>query len=576
MADTPNPPTTSDAKRKEPSDGNGGERTVWKNPRQSGHKRSRMGKNKNLGRAEYDNSTRSRKDYHDRKRIKTTKDGETFEEAPKPNPFFTEEEIAAESKRPKRKVAVMVGYSGSGYKGMQINGDEPTIERDLFRAFIRAGAISKANANDPRKSSLVRCARTDKGVHAAGNVISLKLIVEDDDIKEKINSHLPDQIRVWGIQRTNNAFSCYQGCDSRWYEYLLPSSCLLPPHPNTWLAKEIARYAQEQGYEETLAQLNADVASFWSDTEANNIKPVLDSLDPQLRAQVLEHLHIDDALVESDNEKAEKHDEEVKDKKLEPQTGIALQTFSPKKRQLGPLDFALKDVKAGYVAAKRRYRVSQERMQRLQDILHKYVGTHIFHNYTVQKNAQDPSARRHIKSFELNPKPIIIGDTEWLSLKVHGQSFMMHQIRKMVGLATLMVRCGTPLERVEESYKAQKMAIPKAPGLGLLLERPVFEGYNRKALEIERETIDFGKYEEELLAFKEKHIYQRIFETEEQENLFHAFYNQIDQFKANHFLWLTAGGLDVAKLDGVAQADVDKQLEGDGEDEDEDPENGEG
>ena len=38
-------------------------------------------------------------------------------------------------------------------------------------------------------------------------------------------------------------------------------------------------------------------------------------------------------------------------------------------------------------------------------------------------------------------------------------------------------------------------------------------------------------------------------------------------------MWLTAGGLDVAKLDGVAQADVDKQLEGD---EDEDPENGEG
>lgn len=46
--------------------------------------------------------------------------------------------------------------------------------------------------------SFMRAARTDKGVHAAGNVVSLKLIVEDPDIVTKINSYLPDQIRVWG------------------------------------------------------------------------------------------------------------------------------------------------------------------------------------------------------------------------------------------------------------------------------------------------------------------------------------------------------------------------------------------
>lgn len=33
---------------------------------------------------------------------------------------FSKEEIAAEDRRPKRKVAVMIGYSGSGYKGMQM------------------------------------------------------------------------------------------------------------------------------------------------------------------------------------------------------------------------------------------------------------------------------------------------------------------------------------------------------------------------------------------------------------------------------------------------------------------------
>src|SRR6201999_4636333 len=85
--------------------------------------------------------------------------------------------------------------------------EHKTIEGDLFQASVAAGAISKANADDPKKSSFVRCARTDKGVHAAGNVISLKMIVEDPDIVQKINDKLSPQIRVWGYERTNNSFS---------------------------------------------------------------------------------------------------------------------------------------------------------------------------------------------------------------------------------------------------------------------------------------------------------------------------------------------------------------------------------
>lgn len=55
---------------------------------------------------------------------------------------------------------------------------------------------------------------------------------------------------------------------------------------------------------------------------------------------------------------------------------------------------------------------------------------------------------------------------------------------------------------------------------------------------------------------------------------FHAFFNQIDQFRSNHFLWVTAGGLDAASLTGQnkEQEEVDRQLG----DEDEDPEGGDG
>ncbi|TWU73221.1 tRNA pseudouridine synthase 1 [Metarhizium rileyi] len=563
-----------------------------------GKRRGEQGRAERSRQQKNDKKRKKQDDWREFKRRKLSDKAGNSGDSEKPNPF-SKEEIASEERRPKRKVAVMIGYSGTGYKGMQVNGDEPTIERDLFRAFIDAKAISKANADDPRKSSLARCARTDKGVHAAGNVISLKLIIEDEDVVDKINALLPEQIRVWGIQRTNNNFNCYQYCDSRFYEYLLPSYCLLPPHPQTYLAKKCDELNKEYGAAEEVAAVMADVKDFWADVEDREINPILARLDPELRAVIMEKVHAQEAEEYENNENnknaeakandapaagAEKSDETNVAAKQTDETNdttaesapkkVALESHKPKNRDLGPVDFALRDIKATYIAAKRRYRVSPERLQRLQTVLDKYTGTNNFHNFTVQKTFSDPSARRHIKTFVVNPKPIIIGDTEWLSLKVHGQSFMMHQIRKMVGLASLMVRCGTALDRVGDTYQQQKVAIPKAPGLGLLLERPVFENYNRRAKDtLGKATIDFGRYEEKLEAFKQKHIYSRIFEVEEKENTFHGFYNQIDQFKSNHFLWLTAGGTKVAELNKDSdKTDVDKALG----DEDENPEGGEG
>ncbi|PNY29730.1 tRNA pseudouridine synthase 1 [Tolypocladium capitatum] len=553
-------------------------------------KRGDTGRGEWRGEQKKANKRKKQDDWREFKRRKVNGKGESVEEGSKNNPF-SKDEIAAEERRPKRKVAVMIGYAGTGYKGMQVNGDEPTIERDLFQAFIEAKAISKANADDPRKSSLARCARTDKGVHAAGNVISLKLIIEEEGIVDRINALLPEQIRVWGIQRTNNSFNCYQYCDSRWYEYLMPSYCLLPPHPQTFLGRKVAELTREYGAEEVLKARMADVKDFWTDVEEREVKPILAALDAEVRAAVLERVHVAD-VEEPETDKAgasEAKDEPATAPKTEPAHGATgteangqgakatLASVRPKHRELGPVDFALRDIKAAYVAAKRRYRVGTERLQRLQAALDKFVGTNNFHNYTVQKPFADASAKRHIKSFVVNPQPIIIGDTEWLSLKVHGQSFMMHQIRKMVGMVSLAVRCGTDLDMIEQSYQNRKIAIPKAPGLGLLLERPVFENYNRRATDsLGRREIDFDGYDEELQAFKDKHIYTRIFDVEEKENTFHAFFNQIDQFRSNHFLWLTAGGLAVAEIlksaGGKVQEDVDKELG----DEDEDPEGGEG
>jgi tRNA pseudouridine38-40 synthase len=186
---------------------------------------------------------------------------------------------------------------------------------------------------------------------------------------------------------------------------------------------------------------------------------------------------------------------------------------------LTPLEAAIKEVKAAYIAAKKAYRVSQYRRDRVQEALDCYLGTRNFHNYTIQKSFSDPSAKRVIRSFKVGPEPVIINDTEWLSLKVHGQSFMMHQIRKMIAMAALVVRCGSPKKIIAESFGSPNISIPKAPGLGLLLERPIFDNYNERAVrEFGREKIDFDKYQKEMDEFKQREIYDRIFREEEKDH----------------------------------------------------------
>jgi tRNA pseudouridine38-40 synthase len=495
----------------------------------------------------------------------------------------------------------MIGYSGTGFKGMQISPTEDTIEGELFKAFVKAGAIGKANADDPKKASLVRCARTDKGVHAAGNMISLKLIVEDEKIVEKINEHLHPQIRVWGIERTIGSFSCYQACDSRWYEYLIPTLAFLPPHPSSWLAKNLERIADEAGDREGYESRQAEVKDFWQQIENERIKAVLETIDEDIRWDVVKALQGEEeagakaAKPEADGEEPVKAGASVKEsgaqaKELKTEEAAIIIINEPSKDvevkveetpvptdapqeadktaesdepvidkehqdRVQRLRAATKVVRAAYNAAKRQYRIPEARIDRVQQALNNYLGTRNYHNYTIQKPFKDPSANRHIKSFVVNRTPILIGDgpeeekTEWLSLKVHGQSFMMHQIRKMIGMVTLLVRSGSDIDKtMAHSFTSAKYSIPKVPGLGLMLERPVFDSYNNmQASKHEREPLRFDKYDDKIEAFKRKEIYARMFTEEEQKGEFGRFFNHVDNFKEPYFLYVSSKGLDATE-----------------------------
>ncbi|EGB05282.1 hypothetical protein AURANDRAFT_12283, partial [Aureococcus anophagefferens] len=135
---------------------------------------------------------------------------------------------------PKRKLALLLGYRGANYYGLQKQSKEsdlPTIELALQEALNRAGAVHEGNQGDLSKIGWSRAARTDKRVSAARQVVSAKLEVENDDVPallERLNGELPDDIKVFDAVRVIKGFNCKQSCDRRHYTYLLPTFLLAP------------------------------------------------------------------------------------------------------------------------------------------------------------------------------------------------------------------------------------------------------------------------------------------------------------------------------------------------------------
>lgn len=397
---------------------------------------------------------------------------------------------AKKPRLPKRKVALQIGYCGTGYHGMQLNAPHKTIEGDIFEALGKAGAISEDNADDPKKSSFLRAARTDKGVHAAGNVVSLKMIIEDPDIVQKINDNLPEQIRVWGYTRTNRSFECRKVCSSRVYEYILPTYTLMPPSPSSVLGKVMKEQTDRLNGDDPVVKESRE---FWE-------------------------------AARRDFEQAREVNADVKE--TDPEAKDSEQSSATEEAKL---------LTKVHNKARRSYRVSKERLEIFRQALKAYEGVHDFHNFTVGKHFKEASATRIMKSLNVS-EPFVINGTEWVSVKIHGQSFMLHQIRKMIAVAVLLTRTHSPISKIEGLYQDVKIPIPKAPALGLLLERPVYDAYNKKLSQFGHEAISFDRFAEQIDAFKHKFIYDRIYKQEAEENEFHAFFGYMDTYMQHAIL----------------------------------------
>jgi tRNA U38,U39,U40 pseudouridine synthase TruA len=70
---------------------------------------------------------------------------------------------------------------------------------------------------------------------------------------------------------------------------------------------------------------------------------------------------------------------------------------------------------------------------------------------------------------------------QWVRLVVVGQSFLLHQIRKMVGTAVAVLRGVAPPDAIPLALSKDRDVItPMAPELGLFLDECFYSSYNKR------------------------------------------------------------------------------------------------
>lgn len=131
-------------------------------------------------------------------------------------------------------------------------------------------------------------------------------------------------------------------------------------------------------------------------------------------------------------------------------------------------------------------------IQRLNQLFKLYEGRHSFHNFTDGGTSNDignPSNYRHMYSVQLDGQcPMIqIDGQDYFLVRFLGQSFMLHQIRRMIGLV-VAVMIGVLDESIitKSMSLAYKTIVPQAPGVNLMLESMNFHGYDTRT----RQTLE--------------------------------------------------------------------------------------
>ncbi len=113
------------------------------------------------------------------------------------------------------RIALKLAYLGTDYHGFQVQPDVKTIEGELFRALKELKII-----NNPQEANYIAAGRTDKGVHALGQVIAFDTDNPRAAIPRAINSMLCN-IWAWASAKVSQDFDPRRDARYREYRYIM-------------------------------------------------------------------------------------------------------------------------------------------------------------------------------------------------------------------------------------------------------------------------------------------------------------------------------------------------------------------
>lgn len=320
----------------------------------------------------------------------------------------------------KRKVAMLIAYDGATYHGLQRNTGVETISDVLESSLHRAGAISDENVGFLEKIKWQAAARTDRGVSAAGNLISAKLLFRKDEqeagdafeqTSARINAQLPGHVRLLGIKYVTSSFSAKACCEERWYEYMLPLSALR----------------------------------------------------------------------------------------------------------------------------------GEKSLGHFQNTLKHFEGSHCFHNYTIGLDhtiPPRPQAMRYITRATCDLEPVHLNmssrndtlQSDWVRIRVRGQSFMLHQIRKMISMAVLVHNSEVTEDAIKRSFHREVMInVAPIPAVGLFLDCCHFHWYNERHKDKLPEPLSFHSCHEAREKFKHDYIFPSIARRASEEDSLDVYFRTIER-----------------------------------------------
>jgi tRNA pseudouridine38-40 synthase len=353
-----------------------------------------------------------------------------------------------------------------------------TIEAELERVLHEVGLIEDKDFGDLAAVGWNRAARTDKGVHAAGAVVSLRMRIaegSEDAAIESINAHLPDDLRVFNILKTTAQFNSKNFCSGRRYGYLLP----------TFMLRQVGG----------LAALSAAAASSRVHCSGQRVEAVeLIAADPFCNGT---------AAVRAASELAQARARHWRTTAAL-QSESPLSTLLPLRGKLAPISrcfepdvfqsgaaavqaakelrmmraSATRGSSAISAAAASSFRLSEVAWHALCKHLARYKGTHAYHNFSPRLSAGDATSARYVTESTAT-RPFLIDGTEYVHVTIVGQSFLLNQIRHMVGLVVDCVRGAAPELAMTWAFSAGKLKVPLAPAEGLYLDACFFDVYDR-------------------------------------------------------------------------------------------------